>query len=269
MCLESNKYIELWHDNIDLLKAINADTEHSQYEQAISLCTELYKNLEGCVDSDEYIQFLSLYADIVSLGKDNIDKEIDIQEEIVKIRRKQSDANGGVYLKKLSNSLCYAALLHRQAVNIHKAIDCMEEHRSIEVKIAEGEPIVKSVDAILATFRLADLYDDLGRNVLAEDFYMEAIAMTDLLLNNDKANAETHSVMLSGILIEFATFYIKSNMIDSAIDRYIQAIDALRPYEKNNQDVAIQIKSLYQQLYNIYEALGDVRRANHYKELLK
>ena len=271
MSQNRDKYIAMWYDNADSLRAIATHTVPAQpeYEQAISLCAELHCRLAECLEKDEYIQFLSVYADIISLDQANLDKEVDIQEEIVSIRRRQCDANWGEYKRKLSNSLRYAAELHRKAVNPHKAMECMEEHRNIEMKMTEEHPNVDTTNAILATYRLADLYASLGRNILAEDYYLEAVEMSDILMNKDKANIEQHSILSSAILIELAGFYINSNMLDNAIDRYVQAVDILRPYEKHNNDVALQIKSLYQQLYNIYTAVGNTQRANYYKQLIE
>ncbi len=262
------KYALMWHENIDRLKAVDAHTMQHEYEQALSLCAELHPHLSSSLDSDEYIQFLSLYADIVALHN-NIDKEIDIQEEIVNIRHRQSEANGGECDGKLANSLLYAAMLHRKAVNVHKSIEYMEQYHLCQQKIEEKNPGANSLNVVLATFRLADTYAHFGRNILAEEYYIDAIMLADELRNNDPANETSHSMLLGELLIEIGNFYFKDNMINEAIDRYIQSIDTLRPYEKVNDGAATLLQSLYQQLHNIYAAIGNNKRAEYYNALIK
>lgn len=265
---DSAKYITMWRSQMEFLQTINGDTPQDVYNQALSLCEDIHKHLSCCVDSDEYILFLTLYADIISLHEEIPAKEIDIQEEIVEINRKRTNANRGLYLKKLSNSLCYAGNLHRKATQVHRAMEYMEEHLACERDIANEQPNTPPENLVIAMYRLADTYAQFSRNILAEEIYMEAIIQLHSLTDEHGCDEERLNMMKGEILIEFANFYINTRMVDNALDRYLQAIEAFMPYTNTNKNALEQVQYLYGHLSNIYASLGNNSRAEYYKSMI-
>lgn len=261
----AEKSLLLWQEEQTFLRGINADTPQHEYEQALVVCENIHPHLINKVDKAEYIDFLFLYADLFEL-KGNLKKEIDIQDEIVSVRRKQVDENRGEYLSKLSRSLYRASLLHRDAVNVRKAIDCMEEHLTIERAIANETGQNSSESVALALYFMANTYARFGRNILAEDTYIEAVEVYYNLI------AQAHNVdatlIVSQILIEFADFYVSTGFFDKATDRYTQAIELLRTIAPENEEAETLLQQQYIFMRDFYDRIDDKEKSNHYAELL-
>lgn len=261
-----NEILTLWQENKDILQAITASTPDGEYNNALALCNRLYAPLRDTVTIDEYLVFLSAYANVLALRDENVEKELAVQEDIVTIRRKQVDTDRSSYLPKLANSLLYAALLHQRLTNVHQATDYMEECVACEREAVE-ELAVSTLDRLATKcYCLAHLYASTGRNILAEDTYKETIAHYNLLLNKGGSKSNDTTMMLANILVEFADFYYNMKFFDNALDRYQQAIEVLRTLPNEEQALPV-INSLYMHLSNVYTLMNDAEKSKHYSDL--
>ena len=265
----TNNALQQWLDNREQLMTIDGTATDVLYNEAITLCNTLHKQLATEADRDEYIAFLSTYANLCALREENNNKEIDIQDEIVELRRKQAEENRGDFLPKLSNSLFYAAQLHRKAVNVHRAIECMEEHVAIEREIAEQNSEVGERNVAVALYFLANTYAAFGRNILAEDTYAESIEAFDKLLAGNHGNDTDTGMLLAQIVIEYADFYLNTRMVNNAIDRYVQAMEILRTIAPNSTEATSLLKQQYIFMSNLYSQAGIKEMCEYYTELSK
>ena len=265
----TNNALQQWRDNREQLMGIDGSATDVQYNEAIDLCNNLHKQLANEADRDEYIAFLSTYANLCALREENSNKEIDIQEEIVQQRRIQASENRGVFLPKLSHSLFYAAQLHRKATNVNRAMECMEEHVAIEREIAEQNSEVGDRNVAVALYFLANTYAEFGRNILAEDTYAESIEAFDKLLAGNHGNDTETGMLLAQIIIEYADFYLTSRMVNNAIDRYVQAMEILRTIAPNSTEATSLLKQQYIFMSNLYSQAGIKEMCEYYTELSK
>ena len=70
-------------------------------------------------------------------------------------------------------------------------------------------------------------------------------------------------LILSQILVEMGDFYYNSRMVDSAIDRYLQAIELLQAAPQTTPIVDAS-KALHIMLSEIYKQLGNDEKSNYY-----
>lgn len=265
----TNNALQQWRDNREQLMAIDGTATDVLYNEAITLCNTLHMQLANEADRDEYIAFLSTYANLCALREENHNKEVDIQDEIVQLRRKQVDKNRDIFLPKLSNSLFYAAQLHRKATNVNRAMECMEEHVTLEREIAEQNTETGCKDIAVALYFMANTYAAFGRNILAEETYSEAVtAFNELLAGNYGNDADT-SMLLAQIIIEYADFYLTSRMVNNAIDRYVQAMEILRTIAPNSTEATSLLKQQYIFMSNLYSQAGIKEMCEYYTELSK
>lgn len=261
----AEKSLLLWQEEQSFLKSINADSPQHEYEQALVLCENIHPHLINKVDKAEYIDFLFLYADLFAL-KENLKKEIEIQEEIVSVRHKQVEENRSEYLAKLSRSSYRASLLNRDAGNARKAIDFMEEHLACEREIAQNSNDKNTNNVALALYFMANTYAKYGRNILAEDTYVEAVETYYNIL--DKTPDDETTLILAQILIEFADFYLTTKFVDNATNRYTQAIELLRTISHSNEEAAYLLNNQYIFMRDLYDHLDDMEKSNHYAKLI-
>lgn len=261
--------LKQWLDNREQLMAIDATVCEVLYNDAIALCDNLHRQLGAEAPLDEYIAFLSTYANLCALRQDGSSKEIDIQEEIVQQRRKQILENREVFLPKLSHSLFYAAQLHRKAVNVHRAIECMEEHLALERDIAQSDNDAGERNVAVALYFMANTYAAFGRNILAEDTYAQAIEAFDKLLAGNYGNDTATAMLLAQIIIEYADFYLNTRMVNNAIDRYVQAMEILRTIAPNSTEATSLLKQQYIFMSNLYSQAGIKEMCEYYTELSK
>ena len=106
----TNNALQLWLENRERLMAIDSTTTDVLYNEAIELCKKIGATLAQETDKDDYIAFLSAYANLLAIREENLNTELQVQEEIIAIRRLQAEENKVQYLPKLSNSLLYAEL---------------------------------------------------------------------------------------------------------------------------------------------------------------
>ena len=263
----TNNALQQWRDNREQLMAIDGTATDVLYNEAITLCNTLHKQLANDANRDEYIAFLSTYANLCALREEYSGKEIDIQEEIVQLRRKQVDENRDGFLPKLSNSLFYAAQLHRKATNVNRAMECMEEHVAIEREIAELNSEVGERNLAVALYFMANTYAAFGRNILAEDTYAESIEAFDKLLAGNHGNDTGTCMLLAQIIIEYADFYLTSRMVDNAIDRYVQAMEILRTIAPNSTEATALLKEQYDFMSRLYAQVGNEDMSKYYAQL--
>lgn len=263
----TNNALQQWLDKREQLIAIDSTATDVQYNEAIALCDNLHKQLANVADRDEYIAFLSIYANLCAMREDYSDKEIDIQDEIVQLRRKQVGENRGDFLPKLSNSLFYAAQLHRKATHVNRAMECMEEHVAIEREIAEQNSEAGVRNLAVALYFMANTYAAFGRNILAEDTYAESIEAFDKLVAGNHGNDTGTSMLLAQIIIEYADFYLATRMVDNAIDRYVQAMEILRTLAPNNPEATTLLKEQYDFMSRLYAQVGNDDMSKYYAQL--
>ena len=113
---------------------------------------------------------------------------------------------------------------------------------------------------------MANTYARFGRNILAEDTYIEAVEVYYNLI------AQAHNVdatlIVSQILIEFADFYVSTGFFDKATDRYTQAIELLRTIAPENEEAETLLQQQYIFMRDFYDRIDDKEKSNHYAELL-
>ena len=267
MDINTNSALQQWLDNREQLMGIDGSATDVQYNEAIDLCNNLHKQLANEADRDEYIAFLSTYANLCALREENSNKEIEIQDEIVEVRRRQAEENRAVFLPKLSHSLFYAAQLHRKAANVHRAMECIEEHLTLERERAEQNPEIGNKDLALALYFTANMYAAFGRNILAEDTYAEAVTAFNELLAGNYGNDTDTSMLLAQIVIEYADFYLSTRMINNAIDRYIQAMEILRSIAPQSPGATALLKQQYSFMSQLYTQVGNEDMGKYYAQL--
>lgn len=265
----TNNALQQWRDNREQLMGIDGSVTDVQYNEAIALCNNLHDKLISEVDREEYIVFLSTYANLCALNDKYTNKEIDIQEEIVQQRRNQVSENRGAFLPKLSHSLFYAAQLHRKATNVNRAMECMEEHVTLEREIAEQNTETGCKDIAVALYFMANTYAAFGRNILAEETYSEAVTAFNELIAGNYGNDTATSLLLAQIIIEYADFYLSTRMINNAIDRYVQAMEILRTIAPNSTEATSLLKQQYIFMSNLYSQAGIKEMCEYYTELSK
>lgn len=258
----------LWQENKELLMSVESNVPDTDYNEAIALCETIHRTLANETDSDDYIAFLSVYADLCAKSECKSVKEIDIQEEIVQLRRKQVGENRGDFLPKLSNSLFYAAQLHRKATNEHRAVECMEEHLELERTIAEQDAANGVKNVAVAQYFMANTYAAFGRNISAEEAYCDAIELFGKLVEENE-NDMALSMTLVQIIIEFADFYLSSRMINNAIDRYMQAIELLRGLAQRSDEALPMLREQYKFMHSLYNQLGNEKMCGYYTQLIE
>ena len=259
----TNNALQQWFENRERLMAIDSMTTDVLYNEAIELCKKIGATLAQETDEDDYIAFLSAYANLLAIREENLNTELQVQEEIIAIRRSQAEENKEQYLPKLSNSLLYASMLHRKAANIHRAIEYMEECVACEKEALEEFAASTTYQLALKQYYLANTYSATGRNILAEELYKESIAMFMVAMKEHATNQEEVRLILSQILVEMGDFYYNSRMVDSAIDRYLQAIELLQAAPQTTPIVDAS-KALYIMLSEIYKQLGNDEKSNYY-----
>jgi len=264
----TNNALQQWLDHREQLMTIDGTATDVLYNEAITLCNTLHKQLATVADRDEYIAFLSTYANLCALREENNNKEIDIQDEIVELRRKQTEENRGDFLPKLSNSLFYAAQLHRKATNVHRAMECMEEHLELERAIAEQDAANGVKNVAVAQYFMANTYAAFGRNILAEEAYCDAIELFGKLVD-DNNNDMALSMTLVQIIIEFADFHLASRMINNAIDRYMQAIEMLRGLALRSDEALSMLREQYKFMHSLYNQLGNEKMCTYFAQLIE
>lgn len=262
-----NSALQQWQESCQQLLAIDSAVPQEKYNEAIALCAQIHSSWTNRDDCDNCITFLSTYANLCAMDERHASKEIDIQEEIVELRRKQAATNREKHLSKLSHSLFYAAQLHRKATNVHRAMECMEEHLDIERALYESNPANSKKDLAVALYFMANTYAAFGRNILAEDTYIEAIATFDEMLDSNSSNNDDMALLLAQIIIEFADFHLASRMIDKAIDRYIQALELLRTLSPDNQAARTLLKEQYGFMSTLYAQVGNNDMSHYYAQL--
>lgn len=261
----ANTSLQLWQEKQAYLKGINADTPQPEYEQAMALCTEIHKHLREAVDRGEYTAFLATYADICA-AKNNLDKEIEIQDEIVTLRTEACAEDRAKHLPSLSKSLRYAGMLHRKNVDVFKAIECMEQHLACEREIGERDNNGNANGIATALYLLANTYNQFGRNILAEDTYTETVEAYYSLA--DKSDNADTTLILAQIIIEFANFYLSSRMVNNAIDRYVQAMTLLRNIADEHATAREMLLEQYQFMQELYTQVGNAEMSQYYAQLL-
>ena len=264
----TNSALLLWQENKELLMSVESNVPDTDYNEAIALCETIHRTLANETDSDDYIAFLSVYADLCAKSECKSAKEIDIQEEIVTCRRRQVDANGSEYISRLSRSLFYAAQLHRKATNVHRAMECMEEHLELERAIAEQDAANGVKNVAVAQYFMANTYAAFGRNILAEEAYCDAIELFGKLVD-DNNNDMALSMTLVQIIIEFADFHLASRMINNAIDRYMQAIEMLRGLALRNDEALSMLREQYKFMHSLYNQLGNEKMCTYFAQLIE
>ena len=262
----TNNALQQWLENRERLMAIDSTTTDVLYNEAIELCKKIGTTLAQETDKDDYIAFLSAYANLLAIREENLNTELQVQEEIIAIRRSQAEENKELYLPKLSNSLLYASMLHRKAANIHRAIEYMEECVACEKEALEEFAASTTYQLALKQYYLANTYSATGRNILAEELYKESIAMFMVAMKEHATNQEEVRLILSQILVEMGDFYYNSRMVDSAIDRYLQAIELLQAAPQTTPIVDAS-KALHIMLSEIYKQLGNDEKSNYYASM--
>lgn len=261
----ANTSLLLWREKQAYLLSINADTPQTEFEQAITCCNEIHKHLREGIDIEEYIVFLAIYADICE-AKDDLAKEIEIQDEIVAIRTEQCAEERAKYLPRLSNSLRYAGMLHRKNGDVYKAMECMEKHLTCERELAESNKEESPDNVATALYLLANTYNQFGRNILAEDTYIEAIeAYYNLADQSDDTNT---TFLLAQIIEEFALFYLSARMVNNAIDRYVQSMTLLRTIAYDTAAAREMLGEQYRFMQELYARLGNTEMSDYYAQLL-
>lgn len=268
MSEHTNSALLLWHEKKELLMSVESNVPETEYNEALMLCETIHRTLANETDSDDYIAFLSVYADLCAKSECKLAKEIDIQEEIVTVRRRQADENRGDYLSRLSRSLFYAAQLHRKAINVHRAMECMEEHLELEHAIAEQDATNGVKNVAVAQYFMANTYAAFGRNILAEEAYCDAIELFGKLVDENN-NDIALSMTLVQIIIEFADFHLASRMINDAIDRYMQAIELLRGLAQHSDEALSMLHEQYKFMHTLYTQLDNEKMCSYFAQLIE
>lgn len=263
-----NTALQLWQDNRERLSHIDNTLPEVEYNALMALCEKIHLSLKSATDCEDYIAFLSAYANLLAIREENLEKELQVQEEIIALRRNQVEGDRALYLPKLANSLLFAALIHQRLTNVRQALEYMEESVSCEREAVEELGVSSLQQLAVKRYYWARMCATTGRNILAEDAYKDAIADYNMLLSNPACNRNETTVTLGYILIELADFYYSDRLIDNALDRYHQAIEVLLTLQDSEQAQSL-IQEIYKLLSYIYELLGNVEKSNYYKELVE
>lgn len=258
--------LQQWNDYKFKVLSITVDSSHEEYNEAVLLCQQLHPHFRNVGNVDEYTMFLSAYANVLSTREENLESEIELQEEIVALRRGQVASNRAQYIAKLANSLFYAAMLHRRANNVHRAIDAIEESVACERVAVEEYATSAPEQLAIKCYYLANTYAATGRNILADDAYKETVGLYNELIDKGATPAHETRMMLAQILIEYADFYYSTRFVDNALDRYQQAIEVLRLLP-NEGEVSKLLYNMYVHLSAIYKQIGNDNKSRYYNSL--
>lgn len=222
-------------NNLGMINKKNGD-----YAQAVSYYIEALKQYELTNDPANRARTLSNLGSLYIQKKDYQKAEA-AYEEAYDIAQQLNVAdcigqalNGlGIVTGRLGDKRKAIALFEQSAA-VHKAGNYMSEYAQQLISIA-------------------DLYSELGENQKAEKNYFEAEKI--LITRNDHLS-------LSAVYNNISDYYIKNHQPQTAISYLEKAYQLSKKYKDLNYN-----KLIVKNLSNLYEQLGDTKKALEYRKL--
>ncbi len=264
----STNNLQLWLENKTTIQSVQSASD-AQYNDVVSICERTYNKINEEIKTtidNEYVYFLTSYANICAMKEESILKEIELQEAIITIRRNQVNTDKTKYAQKLSNSLYYASDLYRRSNNATQAIERLKEKLKCEYEILENEPQAGVYAIGITQYLLANTYALCDQTTLAEEYYKECIETFDTSAKQEDCNITT---IFAQILTEFAELYLSVGNINNAIDRYLQAIDLYMSIETPDNKTKDLLLALLGRLKEIYTITHNNQKAEYYNQLIE
>lgn len=249
------KTMKAWNDAQNKLRSICADTPSEERNEAIAFCRSLHVPMKKHASETDYADFLAEYAQVLMFDETLVQEEIDVQEELIKIRQRQAEENRAEYFPRYTNGLFYLGYAHLRAGNPREAMVYMEQAVENERVISREMPEARTNGLAVATYMLAHTYNTFARKILAEDTYKEALIEYKALADKTPDNKKIYEVM-ADITVEFAEYYWSVPHINKALDRYWQA-ESIYKELLPGESARVKLKELYELMIDRYRSIGN------------
>lgn len=261
------KTMKAWNDAQNKLRSICADTPSEERNEAIAFCRSLHVPMKKHASETDYADFLAEYAQVLMFDEMLVQEEIDVQEELIKIRQRQAEENRAKYFPRYTNGLFYLGYAHMRAGNPREAMVYMEQAVENERVISREMPEARTNGLAVATYMLAHTYNTFARKILAEDTYKEALIEYKALADKTPDNKKIYEVM-ADITVEFAEYYWSVPHINKALDRYWQAESIYKELLPDESAMA-KLRGLYELMIKRYRSMGNDEQCDRLSNMLQ